>query len=102
MCIRDRGTVALAGHRDTFLRPLERVAPGMHIDVAYGASLFHYVADRTEIVHPENVGVLATADAPELVLVTCFPFHYVGAAPLRFIVHAHLVSLAGEPLKPGL
>ncbi len=96
------GTVALAGHRDTFLRPLERVAPGMRMDVAYRASLYHYVVDRTEIVHPENVSVLETADTPELVLVTCYPFHYIGAAPLRFIVHAHLLSLAGEPLKPGL
>ncbi len=96
------GTVALAGHRDTFLRPLARVAPGMRMDVAYRASLYHYVVDRTEIVQPENVGVIATADTPELVLVTCYPFHYVGAAPLRFIVHAHLLSLSGEPLKPGL
>ena len=96
------GTVALAGHRDTFLRPLERVVPGMRMDVAFRASLYRYVVDRTEIVHPENVGVLETANTPELVLVTCYPFHYVGAAPLRFIVHAHLLSLSGEPLKPGL
>lgn len=96
------GTVALAGHRDTFLRPLEHVAPGMRMDVLYRASVYHYVVDRMEIVHPEDVSVLQTTNTPELVLVTCYPFHYIGAAPMRFIVHAHLLSLAGEPLRPGL
>ncbi len=94
------GTAGLAGHRDTFLRPLARIAPAMEIDVSRGPSLYRYIVDRTEIVHPEAVNVLATQDSPELVLVTCYPFHYIGAAPLRFIVHAHLVSLAPDRARP--
>ena len=90
------GTVGLAGHRDTFLRPLARIAPHMGIEVSRGRAMYRYVVDSTEIVHPEAVDVLYERDTPELVLVTCYPFHYVGAAPLRFIVHAHLVSLAPE------
>ena len=27
---------------------------------------------------------------PELTLVTCYPFYFIGAAPKRFIVHARL------------
>ena len=92
------GTVGLAGHRDTFLRPLQRVAPSMAIELTRGASLYRYVVDSTEIVHPDAVRVLDTANTPELVLVTCYPFHYIGAAPLRFIVHAHLVSLTPQHL----
>ncbi len=92
------GTVGLAGHRDTFLRPLQKVAPSMVIEVTRGPSLYRYVVDSTEIVHPDAVRVLDTENTPELVLVTCYPFHYIGAAPLRFIVHAHLVSLAPESL----
>ncbi len=95
------GTVGLAGHRDTFLRPLAHIAPAMEIQVSRGASLYRYRVDRTEIVHPEAVRVLDTAEKPELVLVTCWPFHYIGAAPLRFIVHAHLLSLAPEPAALG-
>ncbi len=91
------GTVGLAGHRDTFLRPLAGIRPGMAIEVSRGPSAYTYRVDRTEIVRPEQAGVLATADAPELVLVTCYPFHYIGAAPLRFIVYAHLVSLTPGP-----
>ena len=91
------GTVGLAGHRDTFLRPLARIAPAMKIEVSRGDSVYLYRVDSTEIVHPYAVRVLDTTGRPELVLVTCYPFHYIGAAPLRFIVHAHLLSLAPEP-----
>ena len=92
------GTVGLAGHRDTFLRPLAKIAPRMEIEVSRGPSMYRYVVDSTEIVRPEAVEVLAQQNEPELVLVTCYPFHYIGAAPMRFIVHAHLVSLAPDPL----
>jgi hypothetical protein len=44
--------------------------------------------------------VMDRRDEPELVLVTCYPFHYIGAAPLRFIVHTHLVSLTPETTRP--
>lgn len=92
------GTVGLAGHRDTFLRPLARVRPTMEIDLSRGKSTYRYIVDSTEIVHPEAVHVLDIVDTPELVLVTCYPFHYIGAAPMRFIVHAHLASLAPETI----
>jgi len=94
------GTVGLAGHRDTFLRPLAKIAPHMMIEVSRGLDLYRYQVDRTEIVPPEQVQVLSTQNTPELVLVTCYPFHYIGAAPLRFIVHAHLLSLAPENVQP--
>ncbi len=90
------GTVALAGHRDTFLRPLSRIAPGMEIRLSSATGVYRYVVDSTEIVLPEAVRVLDIVDQPALVLVTCYPFHYIGAAPKRFIVHAHLVSLLPE------
>jgi sortase (surface protein transpeptidase) len=32
--------------------------------------------------------VLASKGGKILTIVTCFPFHYIGAAPRRFIVHA--------------
>ncbi len=93
------GTTALAGHRDTFLRPIRHVAPSMEIRAVSPAGVFHYIVDSTEIVDPGAVQVLDIRDRPELVLVTCYPFDYIGAAPKRFIVHAHLVSAA--PAKDG-
>jgi sortase A len=38
------------------------------------------------------VWVLDATARPALTLVTCYPFTYIGAAPQRFIVRAHLRS----------
>ena len=90
------GTVALAGHRDTYLRPLEHIAQKMDIEVTDRSGTYHYQVKSWEIVAPEDVDVLSIRDNPELVLITCYPFHYVGAAPKRFVVHAQLVSLTPD------
>jgi sortase A len=87
------GTVALAGHRDTYLRPLEHIAHDMDIAVTSRMGTYHYKVESWEIVDPKDVKVLSIRNQPELVLVTCYPFHYIGAAPQRFIVHARLESL---------
>ena len=93
------GTLGLAGHRDTYFRPLRKIQSGMDIRVSDESGTYHYEVDTTEIVMPEQVDVLAIRSRPELTLVTCFPFDYVGAAPKRFIVHAHLLS-ASPDVKP--
>ncbi len=90
------GTIALAAHRDTFFRPLQHVTTGMTIRVTDATGTYRYMVDSTEVVTPEQVEVLAIRDRPELALVTCYPFHYIGAAPRRFIVHAHLLSITPE------
>ena len=90
------GTLGLAGHRDTYFRPLRHIALGMDIRVTDHSGTYHYQVDTTEIVTPEHVDVLAIRERPELTLVTCYPFDYVGAAPQRFIVHAHLLSASPD------
>jgi LPXTG-site transpeptidase (sortase) family protein len=49
---------------------------------------YEYVVDSTEIVDPEDTQVMESRARPELTLITCYPFYFVGAAPKRFIVHA--------------
>jgi sortase A len=90
------GTVGLAGHRDTFLRSLRGIANGMEILASDTSGTYHYVVDSTEIVVPEQVSVLDTQSRPALTMITCYPFDYVGHAPKRFIVHAHLVSVSPD------
>ena len=90
------GTLGLAGHRDTYLRALRNVAIGMDVRVVDASGVYHYTVDSTEIVTPEQVDVLDIQSRPELTLITCFPFSYVGPAPKRFIVHAHLNSAAPD------
>ncbi len=90
------GNFVVAGHRDTYFRPLRRVRGGMVMRVVTPGGTFDYVVDATAIVTPDNVDVLDIGDRPEMTLITCYPFDFVGAAPKRFIVRAHLVSLTGE------
>jgi sortase A len=47
------------------------------------------------IVKPEALSVLAAGHGAQLTLVTCYPFNYIGSAPKRYVVKAHLVSQAG-------
>jgi sortase A len=90
------GTVGLAGHRDSFFRPLRRITAKMEVLLIDKTGIYHYVVESTEIVSPDKVEVLNIAARPELTLITCFPFDYVGAAPERFIVHAHLLSASPD------
>ena len=90
------GNLVLAGHRDTYFRPLRRVHPGMTMRVVTPQATYDYVVDSTTIVTPDNIDVLDIGDRPEMTLITCYPFDFIGAAPKRFIVRSHLVSLTGE------
>lgn len=91
------GTMGLAGHRDTFFRALQRTRVGMEIFVTGDGGTYRYRVDRIDVVDPSRVDVLFTQQEPKLVLVTCYPFTYVGAAPQRFVVTAHLISLLPGP-----
>jgi len=83
------GNVGLAGHRDSFFRGLKDIRKDDTIELTTLDGTFEYQVDWTEVVSPEDTGVLADEGAPALTLVTCYPFHYVGSAPKRFIVRAH-------------
>jgi sortase A len=83
------GNIGLAAHRDTFFRRLRHIRPHDEIRLVTTNGTFVFSVQRTRIVWPKDTWVLdATAAAPTLTLVTCYPFTYVGAAPQRFIVHA--------------
>ncbi len=92
------GTMGLAGHRDTFFRALRRISPGMQIRVTGESGTYRYVVDAIKVILPEQVEVLDAGSRPKLVLVTCYPFHYIGAAPRRFVVQAHLLSLLPDAM----
>jgi sortase A len=91
------GNVALAGHRDTFFRPLRNIRKDDVIDLETGRGTLHYLVQSTQIVSPSDVGVLKASAGKTLTLVTCYPFYYVGSAPKRFIVRAVEVGSGGGP-----
>ena len=82
----------IAGHRDTFFRPLKDLKIKDEIQFSTLNGDFRYVVESLVIVEPDNVGVLAPSSENVLTLVTCYPFSYIGAAPKRFVVRARQVS----------
>ena len=87
------GNVGLAGHRDTFFRPLRNIQVNDPIELETERATYRYVVESTRVVGPRDVRVLASSAGGEtLTLVTCYPFYYVGSAPKRFIVRAALAS----------
>jgi sortase A len=85
------GNVVLAGHRDTFFRPLKGVRAGDAIALKTREGDFEYRVDSTAIVPPDDVQALEPTGERTLTLITCYPFSYLGPAPDRFIVRAREV-----------
>jgi sortase A len=90
------GNTAVAGHRDTFFRPLRRIQAGDEIRFVTRHGTFRYRVSRHAVVDPDALWVLDASPAAALTLITCYPFDYVGPAPRRFIVHAERMTNANE------
>jgi sortase A len=82
------GNIGIAAHRDTFFRPLRLIHKDDEIVLTTPNEEDQYRVASTQIVDPDDVGVLYPTSRDTLTLVTCYPFYYVGAAPKRFIVRA--------------
>jgi sortase A len=84
----EAGNAGIAGHRDTFFRPLRLIRKDDAISVTTSSGEYQYRVVSTEIVKPDDVRVLDPTKTEMLTLVTCYPFYFVGPAPRRFIVRA--------------
>ena len=109
------GNVVLAGHRTSWFRPLEKIAQGDRIQIAWfdtrrgGLYERTYAVDLIQVVEPQDVTLLAPTSEDALTLVTCYPFGSNPRSPLRYMVRAlplgpsHLAenaSVAIETLEP--
>lgn len=86
------GTVAIAGHRTTYLAPfrhVDRLRPGNEIslDMPYGR--FVYRVQQTRIVDPTAVSVVRRVAYDRLVLTACHPLY---SAAKRIVVFARLID----------
>jgi len=86
------GNLVLAGHRDTFFRPLKKIREGDEIDVTGPGGVSRYKVEFTQIVAPEATEVLRSTGGATLTLITCYPFRFIGNAPDRFIVRGQKVD----------
>jgi sortase A len=98
------GNVGIAAHRDSIFRGLKDIRKDDLIRLTTLDGSAEYRVDWTRIVEPNDVQVLDPTPDPEITLVTCYPFYYVGSAPHRFIVRAHRVDSSapgGQTAAPG-
>jgi sortase A len=87
------GNIGIAGHRDGFFRPLKDIPRNSSIILTTLKGRFLYRVSAINIVNPEDVRLLAPTPHPSLTLVTCYPFHYVGDAPKRYVVTAEMYKI---------
>jgi sortase A len=83
------GNSGIAGHRDTYFRALKNIRTKDEIQIQTATGLSRYQVDWMRIVAPDNTEILAPTDGTTITLITCYPFHFIGAAPERFVVHAY-------------
>lgn len=86
------GNIAIAGHRDTFFRPLRAIRKNDLVDLVTPEHTFSYRVTSTEVVDPKDIRALDPTGYETLTLIICYPFYFVGAAPSRFIVRAERIA----------
>lgn len=91
------GNCVIAGHRDTHFRVLKDIREGDDIVLETQTGQYLYRVKHTHIVTPDNTSSLRPTHTPELNLITCYPFYYVGSAPKRFVVEAQLAGSVQRP-----
>ena len=80
----------IAGHRDSAFRALRKVRIGDQVLIR-AAKNAAYRVTRIHTVDADDLSVLRSDDSgAKLTLITCYPFHYLGPAPRRYIVEARL------------
>jgi sortase A len=86
------GTVAIAGHRTTYLAPfrhIDRLRPGNEISLEMPYGRFVYRVQQTRIVDPSEVSVVRRVAYDRLVLSACHPLY---SAAKRIVVFARFVA----------
>ena len=85
--------IVIAGHRDTFFKKLEHVSRNVHIVLEHTEGNSKYLVEEVMIVNPDEYDyVFNNNNKNTLMLITCFPFNYIGSAPKRFIVKCVLIK----------
>jgi sortase A len=94
------GTVAIAGHRTTYLQPFRHIddlKPGDRIILRMPYGTFGYVVSGHRIVDDGDWSILRRRSYEQLVLTACHPLH---SASHRFVVFARLESTTPAGSRP--
>ncbi|MCT1904816.1 class D sortase [Oceanobacillus sojae] len=84
--------ILLSGHRDTVFRDFGDLEIGDTFVVQMPYGEYTYEIRETEIVPEDDTSVIREMGEEVLVVTTCYPFHFVGSAPERFVAYSYPVS----------
>jgi sortase A len=71
------GNIVLSAHNDVYgelFRYLDKLAPGDEVILYTQQRQYVYVVDRTAIVEPTAVEVMASTGSPTVTLISCYPY----------------------------
>jgi sortase A len=103
----ETGNLAIAGHRTSWFRPLEKVQAGDKISVEWfdekksELRKREYIVVEIRVVKPTDMELLAPTAEDTLTLITCYPFGKSPNSPLRFVVRATPADGVSRP-RPAL
>jgi sortase A len=87
----ENGQIVLSGHRDTVFRRLGELKVGDLLNMQMSNGTFQYEITNMKIVDEDDRSIITLQnEKEELILTTCYPFHYIGNAPQRYIIYAKL------------
>ncbi len=100
------GTVAIAGHRTTYLAPfrhIDQIEDGDEVRIEMPYAAFTYTVEKHEVVDPSDVGIIKPVGYDRLVLTACHPPY---SAAHRYAVFAKLTrvdlfDISGESRWPA-
>lgn len=85
----EEGVCVVYGHRNrNHLRALKGVEIGDTITVKTTEDSFSYIIESVRIMDADEELTIPTTDGKQLMLSTCYPFHYSGRAPQKYLVFA--------------
>jgi len=86
------GNMILSAHNDVYgelFRKLDKLAPGDQVVLYTQQRQYVYVVDRTAVVEPTAVEVMASTGSPTVTLISCYPYL---VDKQRIVVFARLQS----------
>ena len=86
------GNIILSAHNDVYgelFRYLDKLAPGDQVILYTQQRQYTYIVDRTAVVEPTAVEVMASTGSPTVTLISCYPYL---VDKQRIVVFARLQS----------
>lgn len=90
-----RGAKIIMAHRDIHFRDLGKLKENQNIEIELpDETKLYYKVFRKEIIDPDQVDYYLEpyTDQETLILMTCYPFHFIGPAPKRYLVFSRKVD----------